>query len=106
MPSIEVNGQTIELNEEGFMVNPEEWNEEVAKMLAKEEEGIDSMSEEHWSVVNYIRDYFLEKNLAPMVRKVCKSTGFPLKYIFELFPSGPAKGACKVAGLPKPDGCV
>ena len=106
MPSIEVNGRTIELNEEGFLLNPEEWDEHVARILAEKEEGIASMSEEHWSVVNYIRGYYLEKNLAPMVRKVCKSTGFPLKHIFELFPSGPAKGACKVAGLPKPDGCV
>ena len=106
MPFIEVNGRTIELSEEGFMLNPEEWDKEVAKILAQEEEGIEDMSEEHWSVVNYIREYFQEKKLAPMVRKVCKNTGFPLKRIFELFPSGPAKGACKVAGLPKPDGCV
>jgi len=106
MPFIEVNGRTIELSEEGFMLNPEEWDKEVAKLLAQEEEGIEDMSEEHWSVVNYIREYFQEKKLAPMVRKICKSTGFPLKRIFELFPSGPAKGACKVAGLPKPDGCV
>ena len=106
MSIIEVNGRSIELSEEGFMLNPKEWDKEVAKLLAQEEEGIEDMSEEHWSVVNYIREYFLEKNLAPMVRKVCQSTGFPLKRIFELFPSGPAKGACKVAGLPKPDGCV
>jgi TusE/DsrC/DsvC family sulfur relay protein len=106
MPSIEVNGRTIELNEEGFLINPEEWNEDVAKTLAKTEEGIESMSDEHWIVVNYIRDYYVEKNIAPMVRKVCKNSGFPLRHIFELFPSGPAKGACKVAGLPKPDGCV
>jgi len=106
MSSIEVNGRTIELNEEGFMLNPEEWDKEVAKVLALEEEGIEDMSEEHWTVVNYIREYFLEKNMAPMVRKVCKSTDFPLRRIFELFPSGPAKGACKLAGLPKPDGCV
>jgi tRNA 2-thiouridine synthesizing protein E len=106
MSSIEVNGRIIELNEEGFMINSEEWDKEVAKVLAQEEEGIEDMSEEHWSVVNYIREYFLEKNLAPMVRKICKSTGSPLRRIFELFPSGPAKGACKVAGLPKPDGCV
>ena len=106
MPQVEVNGRTIELNEEGFLINPDEWDEEVARVLAEKEEGIAKMSEEHWSVVNYIRGYYLEKNMAPMVRKVCKSTGFPLKHIFELFPSGPAKGACKVAGLPKPDGCV
>jgi TusE/DsrC/DsvC family sulfur relay protein len=106
MPEIDVRGKKVELNPEGFMVNPEEWDEEVAVALAKSEEGIESLTQDHWAVVHYIRDYYLEKNLAPMVRKVCKNTGFPLKYIFELFPSGPAKGACKVAGLPKPDGCV
>jgi len=106
MASIEVNGRTIELNEEGFLTHPDEWDEDIARSLAKLEEGIESMSEEHWSVVNYIRQYYLENRMAPMVRKVCKNTGFPLRHIFELFPSGPAKGACKVAGLPKPDGCV
>jgi TusE/DsrC/DsvC family sulfur relay protein len=106
MPSIEVRGRTVELNEDGFLVNPEDWDEDVAKSLARDEEGIESMSDEHWSVVNYIREYYLDKKIAPMVRKVCKNTGFPLRHIFALFPSGPAKGACKVAGLPKPDGCV
>lgn len=106
MPSFDVKGRTVELNEEGFLINPEEWDEDVAELLARQEEGIESMSDEHWAVVKYIREYYLEKKLAPMVRKVCKTTGFSLGRIFELFPSGPAKGACKVAGLPKPDGCV
>jgi TusE/DsrC/DsvC family sulfur relay protein len=106
MPDLEVKEKKIELNQEGFLQNPDEWDDDVARALAKAEEGIEDMLEDHWTVVNYIREYFLENNLAPMVRKVCKNTGFPLKYIFELFPSGPAKGACKVAGLPKPDGCV
>jgi len=106
MPELEVNGKKIALNQEGFLQNPDEWDDEVAEALAKVEEGIEDMSDDHWTVVKYIREYYLEKKLAPMVRKVCKNTGFPLKYIFELFPSGPAKGACKVAGLPKPDGCV
>ena len=106
MREIEIKGKKIKLNEEGFLVNPEEWDEEVARELARLEEGINELTEDHWAVINYIRNYYLEKNLAPMVRKICQTTGFPLKYIFELFPSGPAKGACKVAGLPKPDGCV
>ncbi len=106
MPFIEKRGKKFEVNEEGFLAYPDEWNEETAEILAGEEEGIDQLTEDHWKVIHYIRDYYNEKNLAPMVRKVCKNTGFKLKYIFELFPSGPAKGACKVAGLPKPDGCV
>jgi len=106
MPYIERKEKKIEVNEEGFLVNPEEWNREVAELLALEEEGIEILTDDHWAIINYIREYYLENNLAPMVRKVCKATGFQLRYIYELFPSGPAKGACKVAGLPKPDGCV
>ncbi|MCP2520883.1 TusE/DsrC/DsvC family sulfur relay protein [SCandidatus Aminicenantes bacterium Aminicenantia_JdfR_composite] len=106
MPYIEVKGKKIEINEEGFLVNPSDWNKEVAEFLAKKEEQIEKLTDEHWAVINYIRQYYLENNLAPMVRKVCKNTGLTLKKIFELFPSGPAKGACKIAGLPKPDGCV
>lgn len=106
MPEIEVDGKTIELNEDGFMNHPDEWDKEIALALAKSEEGLEELTEAHWKVIDYIREYYEEKNIAPMVRKVCKNSGFSLKHIFELFPSGPAKGACKLAGLPKPDGCV
>jgi len=106
MPFIEEKEKKLEVNEEGFLIDPKDWDKDVAEILAKEEEGIQVLTEDHWAVINYIRDYYLEKSLAPMVRKVCKTTGFQLRYIYELFPSGPAKGACKVAGLPKPDGCV
>jgi dissimilatory sulfite reductase related protein len=106
MPTIEIEGKTLEVNEEGFLARPEEWTEETARLLAKAEEGLDELTPEHWAVVLFIRQYYLEKNLAPMVRKMCQATGFPLMKIYDLFPSGPAKGACKVAGLPKPDGCV
>lgn len=82
------------------------WDQDVAIALAKSQESIAELSPDHWAVINFIRGHFLESNMAPMVRAVCKSTGLPLKRIYELFPSGPAKGACKLAGLPKPDGCV
>ncbi len=94
------------LNEEGFLTDPSVWDNEVAIALAKAQEGIEELTTEHWAVINFIRGHFLESNMAPMVRAVCKNTGLPLKRIYELFPSGPAKGACKLAGLPKPDGCV
>lgn len=105
MATIEVNGQQIEVDEDGFIVNPEQWNEDVAKAFAKDE-GVSEITEEHWKVINYLRDYYQQFEVAPMIRKLCKETGFNLKKIYELFPSGPAKGACKVAGLPKPTGCV
>ena len=106
MPTIEKKGKKLEVNEEGFLEHSEDWDKETAMILAEAEEGIAELTEEHWKVIDYIRGYFLANNLAPMVRKVCQTTGFSLRRIYELFPSGPAKGACKVAGLPKPDGCV
>ena len=105
MPVIEVNGKSVELDEDGFIVNLDEWNEDVARYLAKEE-GIDELSEDHWKLINYLKGYFAEYGIAPMVRKMTKESGYSLKEIYDLFPSGPAKGACKVAGLPKPTGCV
>jgi TusE/DsrC/DsvC family sulfur relay protein len=105
VPEIVLNGKTYPVDEDGFLQEPGIWNDEVAGDLATTE-GITEMSEEHWRVVRYLRDYWLEYQIAPMVRKLCKETGFKLTEIYQLFPSGPAKGACKVAGLPKPTGCV
>ncbi len=105
METIELAGKTFEVDEDGFLQNPELWDDEVATAFAPTE-GITEMTEEHWNVVHYIRDYYLKFGVAPMIRKLCKETGCNLKKIYELFPSGPAKGACKIAGLPKPTGCV
>ena len=105
MAKMRLGGKEIEVDEDGFIQQPETWDEKVATDLAKIE-GVETMGEDHWKLVNYIRDYYQRFGIAPMVRKVCKDTDFKLKYIYELFPSGPAKGACKVAGLPKPTGCV
>ncbi len=105
MPEFEVNGHTYEVDEDGFLQNPEVWDRNVATDFAKAED-INLLTDEHWKVIHYLRDYYLKFGVAPMVRKVCKETGFKLNYIYELFPSGPAKGACKLAGLPKPTGCV
>jgi tRNA 2-thiouridine synthesizing protein E len=105
MPTFTHGDVSIEVDEDGFITDPELWNDKVAAALATTE-GVEELTEEHWKVMNYLRDYFLKFGVAPMIRKLCKETGFPLKKIYELFPSGPAKGACKLAGLPKPTGCV
>jgi tRNA 2-thiouridine synthesizing protein E len=105
MADFVVGDVTLEIDEDGFIQEPEKWNEDVATALAQTE-GVEDMSEDHWKLVNYLRDYYLKYGVAPMIRKLCKETGFKLNKVYELFPSGPAKGACKVAGLPKPTGCV
>ena len=64
------------------------------------------MTDEHQKVIDSLQEYYKKNGIAPMVRILSKTTGFPLKRIYELFPSGPGKGACKMAGLPKPTGCV
>ncbi len=106
MAVVEVNGKKLDLSEEGFLTDPTQWDKAVAEYLAASQEGLNQLTEEHWAVINQIREHYLQTNLAPMVRVICKNTGLQLKRIYELFPSGPAKGACKLAGLPKPDGCV
>ena len=105
MPTFTHGSISIEVDEDGFMQEPDRWDKEVAAALATTE-GVDSLGDDHWKVVDYLRNYYLQFGVAPMIRKLCKETGFNLKKIYELFPSGPAKGACKVAGLPKPTGCV
>ena len=105
MPTFDYQGGTIEVDEDGFMTEPEQWDELIANAMAATE-GVDELTDDHWKVVNYLREYFTQFGVAPMIRKLCKETGFKLKVIYELFPSGPAKGACKGAGLPKPTGCV
>jgi tRNA 2-thiouridine synthesizing protein E len=105
MPTFTHGEVSLEVDEDGFMQEPEDWNKDVAVALATTE-GVDDLTEEHWKLVDYLRNYYLQFGVAPMIRKLCKETGFDLKKVYALFPSGPAKGACKVAGLPKPTGCV
>ena len=105
MSKVTYGGKELEIDEDGFIQEPDKWDKAVAEDIAKTEEAY-PMSDDHWKLVNYLRNYFLEFEIAPPVRMVIKQTGFDLKTIYKLFPGGPAKGACKVAGLPKPTGCV
>ena len=105
MGFIAIRDTHIEVDAEGFIVNPEEWVADFAVESAKNA-GLEELSPEHWQVINYLRDYYRQFKIAPMVRLLCKDTGLNLKKIYQLFPAGPGKGACKLAGLPKPKGCV
>lgn len=105
MPIINLEGKEFEVDGDGFLQKPELWNEEVAKLFARADR-TGELTEKHWAIVNFIRKHWLETDMAPMIRKMCQETNVRLKEIYELFPMGPAKGACKIAGLPKPDGCV
>jgi tRNA 2-thiouridine synthesizing protein E len=100
-----LGGIELEVDEDGFIQEADKWNEAVAEDMAKTEEAY-PMSEDAWKLVNYLRKYFLDFGIAPPIRMLTKQTGLDLKTIYRLFPGGPAKGACKVAGLPKPTGCV
>jgi TusE/DsrC/DsvC family sulfur relay protein len=109
--SFEIDGKTYETDEEGYLVNLSEWDEKAAAHLAQEEKV--EMTENHWEVINFLREYYNDYQIAPAVRVLTKAIGKKLgpekgnsKYLYELFPYGPAKQACKIAGLPKPTGCI
>jgi tRNA 2-thiouridine synthesizing protein E len=102
---MKIGEQTYEFDGDGFLQEPERWSEEVANALAAEED-IEEMTQQHWGVVNFIRKYWQENDIAPPVRLLCKECGVSVRELYRLFKSGPARGACRIAGLPKPDGCV
>ncbi len=90
---------------EGFLVNPREWSEDMAPQIAREN-GIPELTDRHWQVVWYMRNAYLEYGAAPSIRRLGKASGVPIKELYQLFPKGPAKLAAKIAGIPKPRGCI
>ncbi len=102
---MKIGERDIALDGNGFLKEPGEWNRDVAEAIARDE-GIDSMTDAHWAVVNFIRAHWQRNDLAPPVRLLCQETRVGVREMYKLFRSGPAKGACRIAGLPKPDGCV
>ncbi len=109
--SYEYNGQSIEADEEGYLVDLSAWNKDLAVLIAKDEDI--EMSDDHWEVVNFLRQYYEDFQIAPAVRVLTKAVKKKMgaekgnsKYLYELFPYGPGKQACKIAGLPKPTGCI
>ena len=107
----ECNGVTIETDEEGYITDISLWSRELAVMISEEEDI--EMDADHWEVINFLRNYYEEYQIAPAIRVLIKAIKRTLgpdkgnsKYLYELFPYGPAKQACKIAGLPKPTGCI
>jgi tRNA 2-thiouridine synthesizing protein E len=97
--------ETVELNEEGFMIEPNAWTKEIAIGLAKEE-GIDDLTDTHWKIIDFCRQKAADTGNAPTLRAITKGSGITTKELFTLFPKGPSKKVAKISGLGKPEGCV
>lgn len=105
MAQKEYAGKRIELDDDGFMVDMNEWNEDIAKEIAKED-GIEELSSRHFEILQFMRKEFEEKGTAPSIRRFKNAGGVEVKELYKLFPKGPAKKAARAAGIPKPQGCV
>lgn len=105
MDTREIAGKTLAFDADGNMANLSDWTEEIAAVLAVEE-GIETLTDRHWLVINFMRKEFQEKGDAPSIRKLTKESGVDTKELYQLFPKGPAKKAARIAGLPKPKGCI
>lgn len=105
MSTMTYAGSTVEIDDEGFLQDATQWNREIAAAIAAEE-GIAHLGDRHWLVIEYMRDSYLQSGSAPSIRTLGKASGVPVKELYELFPKGPAKIAARIAGIPKPRGCI
>jgi dissimilatory sulfite reductase related protein len=105
METLVLAGQSVEVNEEGFLVNPDDWNKEIAIDIARQE-GIDELTDAHWKVIDFCRQRATETGSAPTLRQITTGSDITTKELFTLFPKGPAKKVAKISGLGKPEGCV
>ncbi len=105
MTSIHFRDRDLEVDKDGFVQDFSAWSEDLAQFLA-DAAGMGPLTPDHWKVMYFLREYYRENELAPPIRLLCRETALPLKVIYRLFPAGPARGACKIAGLPKPTGCA
>lgn len=111
MPNIEFQGKQIEVDEDGYLVNLDDWSKEFGAQMASGDGQV--LTDAHWEVINFLREYYQKYQIAPMIKILVKEIAKVMgpekgntKYLYELFPDGPAKQACRYAGLPKPTGCV
>jgi len=95
----------VDLDAEGFLTDPPQWNKDIAAAIAQEY-GIAELTDRHWLVVRFMRDRYLRSGTAPSIRSLGKESGVPVKELYQLFPKGPAKLAARIGGIPKPTGCI
>lgn len=100
-----IANHTVDVDAEGFLTDPAQWDEEIAEQIARDA-GIAELTERHWLVVRFMRDRYLQTGNAPSIRSLGKESGVPIKELYQLFPKGPAKLAAKIGGIPKPKGCI
>jgi dissimilatory sulfite reductase related protein len=105
VPTATITGVEFDVNDEGFFEDPNEWTEAMAVEFAKAQ-GIETLTDRHWQVINFMRQEYFEKGTGPTVRMLGKTSGVSVKELYQLFPKGPAKTAAKIAGIPKPRGCI
>ncbi|MHC3474827.1 TusE/DsrC/DsvC family sulfur relay protein [Streptomyces sp. 7R007] len=105
MPTATYDNTPVPVDEEGFFTDPARWREAMARQIAAEA-GIDTLTDRHWTVIRFMREQYAAKGTGPTVRVLGKASGVSVKELYQLFPKGPAKTAAKIAGIPKPRGCI
>jgi len=105
MPTLPMMDTVLDVDAEGFLQKPEQWNETIAAEIAREN-GVPELTERHWMVIRYMRGRYLDTGNAPSIRSLGKESGVEIKELYRLFPKGPAKLAAKIGGIPKPKGCI
>ena len=105
MTTMLIAERPVDVDAEGFLTDPQQWNEEIAEAIARDA-GIAELTPRHWQVVRFMRERYLTTGAAPTIRALGKESGVPVKELYELFPKGPAKLAAKIGGIPKPKGCI
>jgi dissimilatory sulfite reductase related protein len=105
MTTATIPDRSVERDAEGFLTDPQQWDERLAAQIARES-GIAELTERHWQVIRFMRERYLTTDNAPSIRSLGKESGVPIKELYRLFPKGPAKLAAKIGGIPKPKGCI
>jgi dissimilatory sulfite reductase related protein len=96
---------SVDVDAEGFLTDPRQWNERLAEQIASKN-GIPELTDRHWLVVKFMRERYLTTGTAPSIRSLGKESGVPIKELYQLFSKGPAKLAAEIGGIPKPRGCI